>query len=114
MKTSYKLAFVNTVIAIGVIVIVWVQWPDAMKTRSIGIGYEQGMGASVYLAILMTGIPALIYAIGAHVVLTHFLFRPGELKAHRARRLVESMRTGENPKKSAAPSNQSGNHDFID
>lgn len=86
MATRFKLAFINIVIALGVGAIIWVQWPEAMKSHSIGAGYEQGAGASIYLALLLTGIPALIYAVFVYVTLTHWLFRPDELKAHRARR----------------------------
>ncbi len=93
MATRFKLAFINIVIALGVGAIIWVQWPEAMKSHSIGAGYEQGAGASIYLALLLTGIPALIYAVFVYVTLTHWLFRPDELKAHRARRLAESIAT---------------------
>jgi hypothetical protein len=113
MKTRIKLAFVNAVILGGVAVIVWVQWPEAMADHAIGAGYDQGVGARVYLAILMTGIPALLYAVVVYLLLSHWLFRPDELKVYRARRLVESIRTTEDTAKTAAPSNQSGNHDFI-
>jgi hypothetical protein len=112
--TRLKLIFINTVIVLGVAVIVWIQWPEAMKPPSIGTGYERGIGASIFLAVLMTGIPALFYAVVAYLLLSHWLFRSDELKTYRARRLVESIRTTEAPTKTAAPSTQSGNHDFID
>jgi hypothetical protein len=92
-KTRVKVAFVNAVIALGVGAIIWVQWPEAMKSHSIGAGYEQGVGASIFLAALMTGIPALFYAVVAYLLLSHWLFRPDELKSYRARRLVESIST---------------------
>jgi hypothetical protein len=114
MKTRLKLAFINTVIALGVIAIIWVQWPEAMKSHSYGAGYEQGVGASVYLAILMTGIPALLYAVAVHVTLTHWLFRPDELKAYRARQLAERIPTTTTKgtaKKSAPASNPVGHDD---
>jgi len=114
MKTRIKIIIINIVIALGVGAIIWVQWPEAMKSRSIGVGYEQGLGASIFLAVLMTGIPALFYAVVVYLVLSHWLFGPDELKAYRARRLVESIRTTENTAKTAPPSPQSGNHDFID
>jgi hypothetical protein len=85
-----------------------------MKNHSIGAGYEQGLGASIFLAVLMTGIPALFYAVVVYLLLSHWLFRPDELKAYRARRLVESIQTTEGTAKGAAPPAQSGNHDFID
>jgi hypothetical protein len=112
--TRTKLVFINSVILLGVAVIVWVQWPEAMNPPRIGAGYDQGVGARVYLAILMTGIPALLYAVVVYLLLSHWLFRPDELKAYRARRLVESIRTTEGTAKGAAPPTQSGNHDFID
>jgi hypothetical protein len=114
MNTRIKIIFINTVIALGVGAIIWVFWPQAIANHSIGAGYEQGLGARLFLAALMMGIPALIYAVFVYVSLSHWLFRPGELKAYRARRLVESVRTTDAPTKSAAPSTQSGNHDFID
>jgi hypothetical protein len=91
--TRFKITCINIVIALGVGAIIWVQWPEAMTSRSIGTGYEQGLGARLFLAALMTGIPALIYAVFVHVTLTHWLFAPDELKAYRARRLVESIPT---------------------
>jgi hypothetical protein len=112
--TRIKLVFINTIIVLGVAVIVWVQWPEAMKNHSIGAGYDEGMGTAVYLAVLMTGIPALLYAVAVHVTLTHWLFAPDELKTYRARQLVESIRTTEGTSKKAPPSAQSGKHDFID
>jgi hypothetical protein len=112
--TRLKLIFINTVIVLGVAVIVWIQWPEAMKPPSIGTGYERGIGASIFLAVLMTGIPALFYAVVVYLLLSHLLFNPGELKAYRACRLVESIPTTEVPTKSAAPLTRSGNHDFID
>ena len=36
----------------------------------------------------------MLYAAFAHLALSHWLFRPDELKAYRARRLVESTPTG--------------------
>jgi len=112
--TRLKLVFINAVILVGVAIIVWVQWPEAMKSHAIGAGYEQGLGASIFLAVLMTGIPALLYAVAVHVTLSHWLFAPDELKLYRARRLVESIRTTEGSSKNAAPSTQSGKHDYID
>jgi hypothetical protein len=114
MRTSHKLIFMNIVIALGVVVIVWVQWPEAMNPPRIGAGYEQGTGARIYLAILVTGMLALLYAVVVYLLLSHWLFRPDELKAYRARRLVESIRTTEGTSKNAPPSAQSGKHDFID
>jgi hypothetical protein len=114
MITRLKISFINIVIALGVGVIVWWQWPEAMKSHTIGAGYDPGYGASVFLAVLMCGIPALLYAVAVHVGLTHMLFAPDELRAYRARRLAESITTTGSTSKNAAPSAQSGKHDFID
>jgi undecaprenyl pyrophosphate phosphatase UppP len=111
MKTAYKIAFINVIIALGVGAIIWVFWPDAIANHSIGLGYEQGVGARLFLAVLITGIPALIYAVFAYVTLSHWLFRPGELNAYRARRLVESIKTTAGATKTAE---QSDKHDFAD
>lgn len=93
MKTGLKLALMNFVIVFGSLAIIVAQWPEAMKPRGYGGGYEQGQASAVFLAVLLTGIPALLYASFVHVALSHCLFRPDELKAYRARRLVESIRT---------------------
>jgi hypothetical protein len=45
----------------------------------------------VFLAVLLTGIPVLLYAVAVHIALGHFLFAPGELTLYRARKLVESI-----------------------
>jgi hypothetical protein len=115
MKTRAKIIFINSVIALGVGAIIWVQWPEAMKSHSYGAGYEPGLGASVYLAILMTGIPALLYAVAVHVALSHWLFRPDEMKAYRARQLAESITTTsrqpQSAAKSATPARDAINHD---
>jgi hypothetical protein len=112
MITRIKIVFINIVIALGVGVIVWWQWPEAMKSHVIGAGYDPGYGASVFLAVLMCGIPALLYAVAVHVGLTHMLFAPDELRAYRARRLVESLTS----KKDTVPdtSQSSSRHDFAD
>lgn len=106
--TRLKIIFINSVIALGVGIIIWWQWPEAMKSHSIGAGYEQGTGAAAFLAILMTGIPALLFAVTVYVTLSHWLFRPGELKAYRARRLAENILTV--PKRTAKTSARVGNY----
>jgi hypothetical protein len=104
MMTRFKIMFIYSVIALGLGVIIWWQWPEAMKSHGIGAGYEQSTGASIYLAVLMTGIPALLYAVAVYVSLTHWLLRPGELKAYRARWLAERILTmPKSTAKSSAP-----------
>jgi len=113
--TRLKLAVINAVIVLGALAIAYIQWPEALRNSGFGSGgYNQGMTGTVLLFVLMAGIPIIIFAIIAHLGLVWLLFRPGELEDYKARKLVESIRTSESPKKSAAPSNQSGNHDFID
>ncbi len=113
-KTRVKVAFVNVVIALGVGAVIWVQWPEAMTNHTIGVGYEQGLGARLFLAILMIGIPALIYAVFVYVCLSHWLFRPDELRLYRAHRLAKSISTaGVKTIQADAPSETSA-HDFAD
>ncbi len=45
--TRVKIAFMNLVIALGSVAIIWVQWPEAMKPRGYGGGYEQSFSASM-------------------------------------------------------------------
>jgi hypothetical protein len=94
MKTGLKLAFMNGVVLLGSLAIVVLQWPEAMKPRGYNGGYEQGQASAVFLAVLLTGIPAVLYAAFVHLALSHWLFRPDELKAYRARQLVESLGAG--------------------
>ncbi len=108
MKTRYKLAFVNVVIALGVGVIIWRVWPEAMKSHSFAVGYEDSFATSVFLAILMTGIPALLYAVLVHIALTHLLFKPDEVKLYRARQLVESI-----PKQTKKSASQLNADDIV-
>jgi hypothetical protein len=113
--TRLKLLAINILIALGAVSIAYVQWSEALKNSGFGSGgYNQGMIGTVLLAILMAGIPIILFAVVAHLGLTWLLFRSGELEAYKARKLVESIRTTESATKSAAPSAQSGNHDFID
>jgi hypothetical protein len=91
MRTRMKLILINVIIAAGSIAIFLVQWPEAMKPRGYGGGYDQGPAASVFLALLLTAIPIVLYAVAVHVALSHWLFGPGELKTHRAQQLVNSI-----------------------
>lgn len=111
MKTGIKLAFMNGVVVLGAVAIIITQWPEAMKPRGYGGGYEQGKASAVFLAVLLTGIPAVLYAAFAHLALSHWLFRPDELKAYRARRLVESLPVGEKRAAKAAPAPERLKHD---
>jgi hypothetical protein len=108
MKTRLKLALVNAVILCGALLIIWVEWPEAMKRHGYGHGFEPDFGSSVYLAVLLTGIPVLLYAVAVHVVATqtHWLFAPDELQEYRARQLLNSMKLPApvQPEKAAAPS----------
>jgi hypothetical protein len=93
MKTRLKLVLVNAVILCGSLLIIWVQWPEAMQRHGDGHGFEPGFGSSVYLAVLLTGIPVLLYAVAVHVIATqtHWLFAPDELQEYRARQLLKSL-----------------------
>ncbi|MHB8267477.1 hypothetical protein [Bradyrhizobium sp.] len=106
--TRLKLAAINIVIVLGAIVIAYVQWPEAVKNSGFGTGgYNQGMIGTILLAILMAGIPIILFAIVAHLGLTWLLFRPGELEDYKARKLVES-RGAKSPRPSqSSPDNRS-------
>jgi hypothetical protein len=93
MKTSFKIAIVNIVVVMGSVAIILALWPEAIKPRSYGGGYEQGWASAFFLAAVLTGIPTVMYAAIAHLALSQLLFKPGELKAHRARQLIESLET---------------------
>jgi hypothetical protein len=78
------------------------EWPEAIKTHGYGnIAYEEGFGTSIFLAILLTGILVLLYAVGVHIVLSHWMFEEGELKEYRARQLVKSIKTKNRQKQTA-------------
>ncbi len=110
MPTRWKLTFINAVIVAGSLAIIWVLWPEAMKSHGYGYAaYEQGLASRVFLAVLLTGIPVLLYAVAVHVALSHFLFAPGEVKAYRARKLVESI-----PEQTRAAPAQSGEESAQD
>lgn len=93
MKTGLKLAFMNGVVILGALAIIVLQWPEAMKPRGYNGGYEQGQASAVFLAVLLTGIPAVLYAAFVHLALSHWLFAPDELKDYHARKRVERTPT---------------------
>jgi hypothetical protein len=113
MLTRLKITFINTVIVLGSLAIVWIQWPEAMKPKGYGGGYDQGLATSIYLAVLLTGIPVLLYAVAVHVGLSHWLFQPGELKAYRARKLIESF-GGKDTTGNPSPGNNNTAHNSLD
>lgn len=109
--TRLKLFFINAVIVLGALVIVYVQWPEALKNSGYGSGgYNQGMIGTVLLAILMAGIPIIIFAIVAHLGLAWLLFRPGELEDYKARKLVESLGAKSPPTPKPSPDNQASDN----
>jgi hypothetical protein len=90
--TRFKQILINAVIVVGALVIAYFQWQEALKSSGFGSGgYHQGMIGTVLLAILMAGIPIILFAIVAHLGLTWLLFRSGELEDYKARKLVESL-----------------------
>ena len=92
VKTRLKLAFVNAVIVLGAIAIAAMQWPEAVKNSGFGSsGYNQGLTGTVMLAVLMAGIPIVLFAAGAYLALTHLLFRRGELDEYKKRKIIESV-----------------------
>jgi hypothetical protein len=92
VKTRFKLAFVNAVIVLGAIAIAVMQWPEAVRNSGFGAsGYHQGLTGTIMLAVLMAGIPIVLYAAAAYLILTHLLFRRGELDEYRKRKIIESV-----------------------
>jgi hypothetical protein len=106
--TRLKQFLINAVIVLGALAIVYVQWPEALKNSGFGSGgYNQGMIGTVLLAILMAGIPIIIFAIVAHLGLAWLLFRPGELEDYKARKLVESLGAKSSQPSQPSPNNRS-------
>jgi hypothetical protein len=92
VMTRLKLAFVNAVIVLGAIAIAILQWPEAVKNSGFGAsGYNQGLTGTIMLAVLMAGIPIVLFAAAAYLALTHVLFRRGELDDYRKRKIIESV-----------------------
>src|ERR1700730_11041259 len=90
--TRLKLAFINAVIVLGSIVIAVLQWPEAVKNSGFGSsGYNQGLTGAIMLAVLMAGIPIVLFAAATYLALTHLLFRRGEIDDYKKRKIIESM-----------------------
>jgi len=106
--TRFKQFLINAVIVVGALAIAYVQWPEALKNSGFGSGgYNQGMIGTVLLAILMAGIPIIIFAIVAHLGLAWLLYRPGELEDYKARKLVESLGAKSPQPSQSSPNNRS-------
>ena len=91
MITALKLWFIYVIMAAGAAAIIWFQWPEAMKPHGYSGGYDQGPAAAIFLAVILTAIPVVLYVLAVHVTLSHWLFRPGEMTAYRARQRVNSL-----------------------
>ena len=92
LKTGLKLAFVNTTIVLGSVAIAVMQWFEAVKNSGFGTGgYNQGLTGTILLAVVMAGIPIVLFAAAVHLALSHLLFRPGELDSYRREKIVESI-----------------------
>jgi hypothetical protein len=90
--TRLKLAFINAVIVLGSIVIAVLQWPEAVKNSGFGSGgYNQGLTGAIMLAVLMAGIPIVLFAAATYLALTHLLFRRGEIDEYKKRKIIESV-----------------------
>ena len=84
--------FINVVIVLGTVGIVLAQWPEAIKNSGFGSGgYNQGMTGTVFLAVLMAGIPAVLFAVSTYLVLSYLLLRRGEREVYEARKLIKSL-----------------------
>jgi fatty acid desaturase len=91
-RTGRKLAAVNGVVLLGCILIVWSGWPEAIKTASLDAkDYGPGPMAAGFLALIMVGIPTVLFAVLAHMALTWLLFRSGEIEEYEARKLLATL-----------------------
>jgi hypothetical protein len=90
--TRFKIVLINTVIVLGSLLIAVLQGQEAFKNSGFGSGgYNQGLTGTVMLAVVMAGIPIVVFAAAAYVALSHVLFRDGELDAYRKLRIIESV-----------------------
>ena len=104
IKTRLKVYFINAVMVAGAAVIIVVQGPEAMKPHGYGYAvYDEGLAARVFLAALLTGIPVVLYAAAVHVLLTYLLLKPDELKAYRARQLLDTIEPRSSKRVSSPP-----------
>jgi hypothetical protein len=114
VKTRLKLALVNAVIVVGAIAIAVLQWPEAVKNSGFGAsGYNQGLTGTIMLAVLMAGIPIVLFAAAAYLILTHLLFRRGELEDYRNRKIIESVCAEAKGDTAARPSGEAA-HNSLD
>jgi len=113
MKTRAKIIFINSVIALGAVAIIVVQWPEGMKPHGYGYAaYEEAWASRVFLDALLTGIPVVLYAGAVHVLLSYWLFKPGELQAYKARQLIATIDSEAKARAAEAPATrQAVNHD---
>ena len=91
LATRLKIIFINAVIVLGSIVIAVLQWPEAVKNSGFGPSrYNQGPTGTIMLAVLMAGIPIVLFAAATYLALTHLLFRRGEIDDYKKRKIIES------------------------
>lgn len=87
-----RVGFINLVIIAGAAAIAWAQWPVAVQNSGFGSsGYSQGLVGTILLAILMAGIPIIIWAVIVHAGLSWLLMRPNEVEEYKTRKIIESL-----------------------
>jgi hypothetical protein len=92
LATRLKIIFINAVIVLGSIVIAVLQWPEAVKNNGFWSSrYDQGLMGTIMLAVLMAGIPIVLFAAATYLALTHLLFRRGEIDEYKKRKIIESV-----------------------
>src|ERR1700680_1844675 len=92
LATRLKIIFINAVIVLGSLVIAVLQWPEAVKNNDFWSSrYDQGLMGTIMLAVLMAGIPIVLFAAAAYLALTHLLFRRGEIDDYKKRKIIESV-----------------------
>jgi hypothetical protein len=112
MITWLKIAFINAVIVCGSVAIAIMQWPEAVKNSGFGSnGYNQGMMGTILLALLMAGIPIVVFAVATHLGLTWLLMKSGELEEYKARKALAHTDNARN----SATTREAGNpHNSLD
>ena len=113
--TWLKLAIIKTIIVIGSIVILIAQWHDSMKESQFGNdSFNQGEIGAIFLAVVMSGIPIVVFAVATYLVLSFLLFGRGELEEYQAKKLLKKMSDELPPKPTARQGSEPPSHDYAD
>lgn len=91
--TLIKLILVRLVVVVSAGVVFALQWDSAMHKETYGSeAFNPGPIWKFFLSMIMSGIPAVFFAVCSYLILAHFAFRRGELDDFYARRRVKAVR----------------------